>query len=392
MRQCNETNFRIHIDFFWFFFSSLKCHYCHWNIIVRSTFISRQRVHIVTFNHLLMSKTSNDILIESLENISFEETTEKMSLDSIVLMEDEEELLKSRGNSPVKQPSNADLMKIMLEISANTADNNKFKAAASKRLVILEQRADKVDKRIENLETIFEEFKSAGSQTPSSANDWLDQRKLRNNVSIVGIPPTKNENIEQIVVDLCGALGIVIATGDLNSVYRVAHAKSNMLIAKFNTFELKSRLLAAKGKKRLTAGEIPNVACSSGYATNPIFINSHVTPIIGRMLHCGRMAVKEKKILACWVTSKGFMVKVKNDCEPKVLHTLEELNCFVGVLESLPVQPVPSTVQTGKRNKPENDSLSPVDNKSKSKQRNTSRGKSSVGPLSSKAKANKEQK
>lgn len=64
-----------------------------------------------------------------------------ISMDSIVPMEDEEELLKSRESSPVKQPSNADLMKIMLEISANTADNNKFKAAASKRLNVLEQRS-----------------------------------------------------------------------------------------------------------------------------------------------------------------------------------------------------------------------------------------------------------
>lgn len=220
-----------------------------------------------------MSKTYNKTLIESLENISFEETYEKMSMDSIVLMDDEEELLKSRDNSPVKQPSNADLMKIMLEISANTADNNKFKAAASKRLIVLEQRAEKTDKHFENLESKLEELRTGNQHAPSPANDWLDQRKLRNNISIVGFPPTKNENVVKIVVDLCGALGVVVVSGDLSSVYRVAHAKSNMLIVKFNTFETKVRVLAAKGKNRLSVSDIANIACSSVDATKPIFVH-----------------------------------------------------------------------------------------------------------------------
>lgn len=157
-----------------------------------------------------MSKSTNQILIESMENISFEEPNDKMSTSPIVLMDDEDKLLKSLENSPVKQPSNADLMKIMLEINANTADNNKFKAAASKRLIVLEQRAEKADKRMENLENKLEELRANNHQAPSPANDWLDQRKLRNNISVVGIPPVKDGNVVKIAVDVCGALGVVI--------------------------------------------------------------------------------------------------------------------------------------------------------------------------------------
>lgn len=193
---------------------------------------------------------------------------------------------------------------------------------------------------MENLESQIEELKAGTvlAHTSSTANDWLDQRKLRNNVSlsIVGIPASKNEDRTKIVVDLCSAFGMSISGSDLESVYRVAHAKSNMMIIKFKSFDHKSLLLSAKAKKRLTVRDIPNIHCADSAASNPIFVNSHVTPIIGRMLHCGRTAVKEKKILACWITSKGFMVKVNTDGEPKIVHTLEELSCLVDVLESIP--------------------------------------------------------
>lgn len=307
---------------------------------------------------------------------------------TIDLMDDDDNSQLSTATVVSVEPSNADLMRKLLEISANTADNIKFKAAASKWLNTLEQHAGFVDKRLEKLETRINELNANKEQAPSSANDWLDQRKLRNNVSIVGIPVAKDENIAKLIVDMCSVFGMAIAATDLKSFYRVAHAKSNMIIAKFKSFESKSLLLAAKAKKRLTLADIPNIACGASDASKPIYINSHVTPVIGRMLHSGRIAMKEKKILACWVTARGFMVKISNASEPKVLHTLEELNGLVGVLESMPAQP--TSFQTGKRNKPEDDS--PNGNKPKSKIRNTSRGRSGAGPLSTKTKNNKEQK
>lgn len=153
--------------------------------------------------------------------------TENISMDSVVLMESKEELLRSHASSPVNQPSNADLMKIMLEINANTAVNNKFKAAATKRLnvLVLEQRAEKSDKRIEILES-FGELNSGNAHAPSSANDWLDKRKLRNNVSIVGIPPSQSEKAANVVVDLCAVFGIVISAGVSCGTRQIQHDDS----------------------------------------------------------------------------------------------------------------------------------------------------------------------
>lgn len=104
------------------------------------------------------------------------------------------------------------------------------------------------------------------------------------------------------MIEVCSFYGIALASADIEAVYRVSNSKSDMMIAKFTKFEHKMKLMSAKGKKFITIGDIPSVTCNSGGQSKQIFINSHVTPTIGRMLHRGRLAVKDKQIAACWVT------------------------------------------------------------------------------------------
>lgn len=125
---------------------------------------------------------------------------------------------------------------------------------------------------------------------------------------------------------------------------------------------------------------------TSNQAKNEIYINSHVTPSIGRILHRGRFAVKEKKIAACWVTAKGLMVKTDQSSEPIVVTTMVEWDEILGPEIKPVVQP--KAMITGKRTRNANDSISPTGNNKqpKSRPRITSSGKCSAGPKSSKEK------
>lgn len=195
---------------------------------------------------------TNDKLIVAINKIKLrEDTARKMSTDTIDLS-DEEKLLDSGNNSPSPKqpPTMSDIWKILQRVDANTADNNLFKAKTTKRLDAVETKSDGLEKRIESLE---QKFTILNSEKTASNDDttWFDQKKLRNNISVIGIPLSNGENLTKIIIDVCSFFGVSIQPADLDVVYRVKSNKSNMIIVKFTKFESKAKLMAAKSQKKL---------------------------------------------------------------------------------------------------------------------------------------------
>lgn len=143
--------------------------------------------------------------------------------------------------------------------------------------------------------------------------------------------------------------------------------------------------MAAKKSKKITLGDIPSIGSSSQNNKRELYINSHVTPFVGRLLHRGRVAVKEKKIGACWVTASSLMVKLSNSSAPIAIKSASDLNEILGT-DSI-VTSETKLNATGKRTRELNESLSPsteAQPKQKQKQLNGPRVKNSAGPKSSK--------
>lgn len=189
---------------------------------------------------------------------------------------------------------------------------------------------------------------------------------MRNNISVNGLPRTSNEDVTELIIELCEVYGILITVNDIEDAYREdAHTRFNTLIVKFKSFDTKKELLAAKSKKWVSVGDMQSLACDSNDASNnkSIFINNHLTPIVARMQHCGRMAIKGKKLSSCWVTSNGFMVKRNNESKPILLKTLTELERLVY-----------DGIQPDEHNRKMDDFILPLENKPKTKLRKKSSG------------------
>lgn len=275
------------------------------------------------------------------------------------------------------------LKRIDVKIDAHAAVNNNFTKSANVRFTTIEEKADNHGDRIQKLEKQLALIESNGSTSSSTAtvSEWGEQRRLRNNIHVIGLPHSDGENLTKITMDICGFLGVVINPNDILSAYRVRSTNSGMFIAKFISFDTKANLLAAKKKKKITVGNIMSASCSSNCASNEIYINSHVTPYVNRLLHRGRLAVNDKKLAACWVTSNCLMVKKTIDSEPIQIRTYEELCAVLGTVSEQLSEPKSSN---GKRPRGHNDSLSPsLEAQPKPKQRHGSRGKI-PGPKSSK--------
>lgn len=279
------------------------------------------------------------------------------------------------------------LKRIESNTTANTTATESLKTETRTRFDAIEAKTTKNDERIERLETQIAELKTK-SVSSSYVNAWSEQSKLRNNISVIGLSPFAGENLQHLMT-VCAFFSIKIGSADLESVYRVRNGRSNMIIAKFTNFETKVKLISSKLKKRITVGDIPSVPSYAESSKKDIYINSHLTPAIGRLLHRGRMAVKEKKFSACWVATKGIMVKLTETSEATMVTSMDELNDLAGGPLSTSS---PKPLVSAKRNRKANDSFSPNNNMTpKSKHHKSVNERVMIGPLSAKRKGKKQQ-
>lgn len=194
-------------------------------------------------------------LVVSLQKISIQ-SEKKDAMDSDMISLSEEDALLENSVVSV-QPTNSDLMKFLVQMNDNLAANNVFKATATKRLDDLDTKVDANAEKIVKLESCIAEMKSAASS--ANIDGWSEQRKLRNNINIIGIQPSAGENLTNIVLDIFIFFGVNISASDIEAAYRVKYSKSNMIIVRFANLEMKLKLLTAKKNRKVTVGDIPLV-------------------------------------------------------------------------------------------------------------------------------------
>lgn len=304
-----------------------------------------------------------------------------------IIIDDELDLHPSSSDILLHQePTMENLMKMMATVIANTSDIQQYKATTTQRLDTVVAKTDATDKRLDQIEQAITRIESAPASS-SSSNDWFEQRKLRNNVSIIGLSPIPNENLKKTVNDLCTFLRVPLGDGDIDDAYRVTNNRSNMIIVKFRNFTTKLSLLRAKTANKMHVSDIRSSAGVSADASNgQIFINSHMTPPISRMLQRARSAVKDGVIASCWITGSALMLKATKDAPPLQAKSIDELVRILDSGKTEPVKPKPVEVANGKRSRPRNanDSLSPkpAEMPPTSKQRTSSKGRPIIGPKS----------
>lgn len=111
-----------------------------------------------------------------------------------------------------------------------------------------------------------------------------------------------------------------------------------------------------KTKNTLKVGDI--ITCSNKIADNAIFINNHVTPYFGKLLHEGRKAIKNGDIHSCWLNSFGCQLKIETGSTQRNYRSIDELNKLISEAKV-------NKSNQSKRSAP--DERSPTENKNKSR-------------------------
>lgn len=67
-----------------------------------------------------------------------------------------------------------------------------------------------------------------------------------------------------------------------------------------------------------------------------VYINNHVTPYFGKLLHEGRKAVKNGDIYSCWVNSHGCQLKFEDNAKHHGYRSIDDLNKLIAANKKKP--------------------------------------------------------
>lgn len=196
---------------------------------------------------------------------------------------------------------------------------------------------DKINSRMENIETKIEKHEDnfviinnrldkieQNAKLAQYERELDKQRQLRNNICIFGIPHKDNENLTDLAVKTFTLIGVQMDSSKILSAYRINGNTNNIIVVKLSEYELKQQLLNLKAVNVTTIGNI--LDCETELANKKIYLNNHLTPFFGRILHHGRMAIKAGKLHSCWIYSFGCQIKFSTEGKTYGIRSITQLN------------------------------------------------------------------
>lgn len=180
----------------------------------------------------------------------------------------------------------------------------------------------KETKKIDSLEAELKELKKQNERITSLINT-NEQRDRQLNIEVVGIPESKNEDVNEHILNICKNIGVNIIPGDIIQVNRVSpkvksQGRPRLIIVKLRSRLLKDNIISLGRKKHLTTKDI-------GIAGDPkpIYINENLTPHNKQLLKKCKEVAKKKEYQYVW-TKNGRIFMRKNDISPAIQIVEEE--------------------------------------------------------------------
>lgn len=204
-----------------------------------------------------------------------------------------------------EKPTLMDIWRLLKSNSTGiNIDLRQHKEEINSKFAIVDKQVAENQKMIAALQDGMKRLESA-TLDATFDRELEKQRNLRNNVTVMGIPATKNENLKAVVVKVFACIDVVVAVSNVQNVYR----KNNIIIVKLANYDIEAKIIENKTKKKILLSNVyPSVSNEV-----QIFVNNHTTPYFGRILQFGRNAVRDKKIVSIRLASKGCLLKFTSD-------------------------------------------------------------------------------
>lgn len=137
--------------------------------------------------------------------------------------------------------------------------------------------------------------------------NMFEQNSVRNNVEILGVPESSNENCAYIVKNIAVKLDVKLSVVKAYRIHTNILNKSKKIIAEIDSFENKKSLMENMKKRKLNTNNV-----NEAWGEGNIFINNELSPFNRELFYKVRMFAKKNAFKFVWFNELKIFIK-KNE-------------------------------------------------------------------------------
>lgn len=228
--------------------------------------------------------------------------------------------------------SNRDLMNYLVTLKESSEEASKqldlYKESNDVRISKIERQTTTTNSKVNNFAKKFAKLEDT-TRSLVFANEKDKQHRLKQNITLAGLPPSHDENLEVMFKDICNSFGVTIVDGDIVDIYRVYNSKNNSIVVKLSNMSIKSAIMDKKRDVNIFSNDVWPHVDNTDDNNFQVFINHHLTPYFGNLLMCGKREVKNGSIDSCWIGMNGLLVKFSENDRASTFASTDELFSYI---------------------------------------------------------------
>lgn len=164
------------------------------------------------------------------------------------------------------------------------------------------------------------------SSMPSLMTELEQQNQLDNNLSVLGFPRLRNEDLTEMFLKLCKKLKANVSHRDIVRIYRT-NGVNESVIVKFQNYETKVMVKNCAHTKDVWTNDLFKLP--SNEKPTKIFINLHTTRFYGKMVSIAREARKSQNIFSYYLCKRGLIIKRTEKSKERIVLSSNELMDYI---------------------------------------------------------------
>lgn len=167
-----------------------------------------------------------------------------------------------------------------------------------------------------------------GESSSTEMTELQKQNQLDNNLSIVGLPLLRDDNVLEMFLAFCKKIKAKLSPNDVVDIYRDGGI-NDAVIVKFTNYELKNMVRNYAQVRQVWTNEL--VELPAGEVATKVYTNLHTTRYYCKMLNIAREARKTDSLFSYYLCKRGLAVRrTEHSTERIVLSTSELINYIYG--------------------------------------------------------------
>lgn len=162
--------------------------------------------------------------------------------------------------------------------------------------------------------------------------NYMHQDKLRNNLIIQSIPKLKIESLEKVVPAIAKSLNVNCNSTEYTVNQIFTKKKTNLLLVKFNSLDLKLKFMKAIKSQGLTTDQIGIVGKS-----RKVFFTNHLTYYNLDLLQKSQVLKKEHQFEFIWFQGGVVLARKQKDSQIYRIKTVDDISTAIKQASSIVV-------------------------------------------------------